>query len=571
MLYKIKRLFLFTGIFLIMFSSSSLPALASLSATNGAFGENFNNDFGLIIDLNYSGQTSPSSGLGDNVQVLKDLSNPSVNNVDKDTTNDQQFFFSHFKFDDVDNIYLALNKLEFNLSLNVLGKTVNVGHVNGSAPFQSLLQYYKYGSSDVVVANTFRGLIAYSTAEENGTITPTSHTYFGYSLVEQNFLSLLNKDLTDKGFPAIPAYNYEPIYNESTHTFGMIYHNYFTVWQNSTPSSPSALSGYSGLFDKVATGGNMVGASLFDYLKFTYQIVEDPTLSNATYKVVNVVANYDLGPMRWLITRDSASTYNAVKSVFPSISSSNSFNEPASQWTLAIRSSVKNIDVIGSVPELTFYTNDAVPLRLNVQALKDTGASGMGIAVATSTNAYVDGQSVGSTSPITDEQDSTVPLSYGSSTFYKTNFEGKSTYTRTFASGTTESNLPVYISVRSLSEMSDLIDTSSLLKVYFGLQSVQTYGITAYSLSELNSAKYGGLTISDMKLDAPHTLYVTLVQMPKWSGLQVTQDPTFSAVAAVASDKTASSSSTGIPGFEMVAFIVAIVPLYAFKKKSFKK
>ena len=135
MLYKIKKLFLFAGIFLLMVSSSSLPALASLSATNGAFGENFSNDFGLIIDLNYAGQSSPSSGVGDNVQVLKDLSNPSVNNADKDPTNDQQFFFSHFKFDDVDNIYLALNKLEFNLSIKVLNTELNVGHINGSAPF----------------------------------------------------------------------------------------------------------------------------------------------------------------------------------------------------------------------------------------------------------------------------------------------------------------------------------------------------------------------------------------------------------------------------------------------------
>ena len=540
MLKVSKKLFLFVGIFFIFLMSSSIQGFAvSTNAMTDKLGTDFNSDFGLVIDLNSNGDPS-STDLGANIQVLQDLgnsSNPAVNPVDTNPMNDQQFFFSHFKVDNVDNIYLALNKLEFNISLNVLGSQVNIGHVNGSSPFQSLVQFFKYGGNDVLVANTFRGLIAYSTQADNGTIDSSSHTYFGYSLVEQHLLKYLSNALVSNGFPSIPQYNYEPLYYPENHTFGMIYRNYFVVWQNATPSAPSALSSYAGsAFNSIATGGNsMVGASLFDYLKFTYQVVEDQQASNSTYKVVNVIANYDLGPMKWLITRDSSSAYNMIESTDPAINSSNSFNIGGQQVPLlTINPSVgPSIQVNINVPELSFYTGDAVSQRISAQAMKDSGVSGMGIAVASSTNAYVVGQSLTSSYSITDKQNSTIPLSYGGNTFYNTNFQGKSTYTRTFTNGTAESGLPVYISVRSYAEMSSLLNIASLLSTYFEIQSILTYGLTVFSARQLDPTTFGSSDSSNLNLNVQQTSYVTLVEMPKWSGLQVTQDPTFSAVATV--------------------------------------
>ena len=581
---KMKKFFLCAGIFFILLSSSSFQGLASTTgAMYDKLGEDFSNDFGLVVDFNAGGNPS-STGLATNIQVLQDLgnsSNPVVNPVDTNPWYDQQFFFSHFNVSGVDNIYYAMNKMEFNVTLTIPGisKTINFGHVNGSAPFQTLLQFYKYFGQDVLVANTFRGLIAYSTTAENGTITPTAQSYFGYSFVETHLIDLLNNALTSHNFSAIPQYNYEPIYYPANHTFGMIYKNYFVVWQNATPSTPSALKNYSGnQFDNVVTGGNMAGASLFDYLKFTYQVVEDTAHSNDTYKKVNVIANYDLGPMKWLITRDSSATYSAIQTASSSIDASNSFFMGSAPWSVVVKTSstlIPDIQVNVNVPDLTFYTGSAVLQRLNAQAVKDTGASGMGIAIATSTNAIIQGQTLTTPNSVTDDQDTNIPLTYGSTTFYSTNFVGKSTYTRTFDNGSKQTNLPVYISLRPLSEISTLLNTHALLVPYFNLQWIQTIGISLFSARQLDPATFtDSTTASDIGLTPDNTLYITLVQMPKWSGLQVTQDPTFSAVAAVAGQTSSSSNAsvnTGIPGFEMYVAIAALIPLFMYKKKHSKK
>lgn len=141
-----------------------------------------------------------------------------------------------------------------------------------------------------------------------------------------------------------------------------------------------------------------------------------------------------------------------------------------------------------NIPELSFYTGTAVSQRLNAQAMKDSGVDGMGIAIASSTNAFVVGQTLSTTSSVTNGQNTTVPLSYGSQTFYKTDFVGKSTYTRTFYNQTKETGLPVYISLRSLADMDNLMDTSSLLQGYFELQSPQTAGISVFSARQLDPA-----------------------------------------------------------------------------------
>lgn len=578
MLKVSKKLFLFVGIFFIILMSSSIQGLAvTTNSMTDKLGTDFSNNFGLVIDLNSNGGPS-TTDLGANVQVLQDLgnsSNPVVNPVDQNPLNDQQFFLSHFKVDNVDNIYLALNKLEYNISLSILGKNFNIGHVNGSSPFQSLVQFFKYGGNDVLVANTFRGLIAYSTNADNGTIDSTSNTYFGYSFVEQHLLKFLSDALVLKGYPGIPQYNFEPIYYPSNHTFGMIYRNYFVVWQSTTPSAPSGLSSYAGnTFNSIATGGDsMVGASLFDYLKFTYQVVEDPQLSNSTYKVVNVIANYDLGPMKWLITRDSSSAYNTIESNDNAINSSNSFSIGGQQVPLlTINPSIgPSIQVNINVPSLSFYTGEAVSQRLNAQAMKNSGVSGMGIAVASSTNAYVVSHSLTSSYSITDSQNSTIPLSYGGNTFYNTNFQGKSTYTRTFTNGTAESGLPVYISVRSFADMSSLLNIASLLSTYFDIQSALTYGLTVFSARQLDPTTFATSDSNSLNLNVQQTSYVTLVEMPKWSGLQVTQDPTFSAVAAVASNNNSSTIHSSVPGFEFAMVIATVIPLYVYKKRLNKK
>ena len=569
----------------LMILSSIVPGFASTTTMKDTLGSDFSSNFGLVIDLNAQGDPNTNT-INTNVQVLQDLGNSGntkVNPVDQNPTYDQQFFFSHFNVSGVSNIYLALNKLEFDITMNVPTlsgtKTVDFGHVNGSAPFQTLLQYFKTNGTDVLVANTFRGLIAYTTNSDNGTISNSAHSYFGYSFVEQHLLNLTNTAITNKGFPALQPYGFEPLYFPQNNTFGMIYTNYFVVWQNATTQTPGGLSTLSsyvgGAFNNVATGGQMVGASLFKYMKFTYHV--EQVSSNATTTIVNVQTNYDLGPMEWLITNDDFNSYNnIVNHNSATINQSDSFQTNKTAITFKISTGLTSplpteVDLSVNIPALSFYTGDAVTQRINAAAMQSSGATGMGIAFASSTNAIVLGNTVTAPNEQTNSNNFDIPLSFGQTNFFKTDFTGKSTYTRYFSNGTNQPNLPIYVTTRSMADISNIIDTSSLVRPYFLLQDLQTIGIAYYSALQLNS---GFTSSSSTGLGVDSTAYVTLVQMPKWSGLQVTQDPTFSAVAAVASNNPSSSGSTsssntsGAPGFELFAIVFAVIPLFIYRKKS---
>ena len=269
---------------------SSLPAYSQTTPMSTRFGTNFSEDFALVFDLN-AGLNPDSSGVSTNVQVLEDLFGTvdpaKVNPVDQKEFSDQQFFMAHFNSSGMNSIYLALNKLEFNLSVTLpLVGNVNLGHVNGSAPFQSLLQYFSVFDKDVFVANTFRGYLAYDTTTNDSTIGPGDNVYLGYTMVETNFINFLNGVLDNHLNYTIPAYGYEPIYqNTATEkTYGMNYTKLFVVWQDVKPTN-TLLPGSN--FDQVVTGGDIRAASVFDYLTFTYKIVETPI--NATHTKIDVV------------------------------------------------------------------------------------------------------------------------------------------------------------------------------------------------------------------------------------------------------------------------------------------
>lgn len=564
---KFKKLYVLVGLFILL-ASSSLPAL-SVTPMSDTLGESFSSNFGLVFDLNAHGNPDTNT-ISTNVQVLQDLgnsSNPKVNPVDQNPNYDQQFFFSNIKVGGVNNIYLALQKIQFNVTLNVLTKSVVTPiQASGSAPYQTLLQYFQNNGTDVLVANTFRGLIAYTTNSTDPTLDSSDQAYFGYSFVESHFLQILNDTIHSNGFPYLAPFGSQPIYNPSTNTFGMNYTNYLVVWQNTASTAPSGVASYAGSgFDNVATGSNIVAASLFKYLSFTYHV--EQVSSNSTTSVVKVTTNYDLGPMEWLMTKDSPTTLANIQTASTSVDSSNSFNSalPAIQLSLASGA----VNYVVNLPSLSFYTGTAVQARIDASAMQSAGVDGMGIAVASSTNAIVVGSTVNAPAQTTNSQNINIPLSFGNKVFFKTDFAGKSTYTRTFTNGTTQTNLPVYISTRSMANLGDLLSTSNLASTYFQLQTAQTIGTAIYSASQLSS----GFTSSNTAgLQVDHTSYATFVQMPKWSGLQVTQDPSFSAVSTTTPSGTSATTSSksltsGVPGFEVFMLSIAMVPLYILRKR----
>ena len=95
---KYKKISVLVGLFILL-ASSSLPALST--DMSNKLGEDFSNNFGIVVDFNAKGDPNTNT-LSTNVQVMQDLgnsSNPKIDTTDKEPNYDQQFFFSHFNQD----------------------------------------------------------------------------------------------------------------------------------------------------------------------------------------------------------------------------------------------------------------------------------------------------------------------------------------------------------------------------------------------------------------------------------------------------------------------------------------
>lgn len=581
------------GLIAMFFLFSGTGGLSSATGEmEDLLGTDFSEDFAIEFDFN------GPFGDASNLQVLSDFNNPSnpaINTVDQDEFTDLQYFMSHFNESGVETTYLALEKIEKNLTLDLLiGNDIIIGHVNASLPFQTLLQHFDHNGSDVLVANTFRGYVAYTTTPDDQILDANDKTYLGYTLVESHLIDLLNSYLTDYGFDEIGPYGYEPIYDAATKTFGMNYTNMFMVWQDTDAEPPQALKDLSeGLgklvnldsFEGVVTGGDLVAASLFEYLTFTYRVELNPA-SNDTVTIVDVITEYDVGPMKWLITKDDLTTFNLLDLFTNVDNGTNAFHVNSTEiifstgWNLPGGYDTWNV----TIPELSFYTADAVSTRIDATAVFAHGAEGFGIAVVSSTNAIKLGFDLTQPSDLTsDSSDPVIGLEFGGTTVFETSFVGKSTYDRTFFNGTTETGLPIFVSTRAPEDLHEIINTENLIDLYFKAQSKQTKEFARFAARQLIPA------ISEVDLagiDVEKTSYVTFVQMPKWSGLAVTQDPTFSAVSAIAdlqdedtetseteTDETTATTTgggggptTSIPGFEILS-LVAIIPIVVTLRK----
>ena len=531
------------------------------------FGTDFSNDFGLIIDLNYDNRSTMNK-LSPTLQVLQDLgnvANPKIKSLDNNPLNDQEYFFSHFKVEGIDNIFFALNKLEFNPTIEINNQTYDLGHINGTAPFQTLYQYFNYDFNNIIVANTFRGLLGYTTTDTNRILDPSDKIYLGHSFIDPHLINFLNEKLSNHDYLSIPQYEYQPIYLPSNHTFGMIYRNYFVGWQKNNSSAPNAISSVAGSsFNNVVTGEHLVGASLFDYLVFTYQVVDDPNLSNETVKTVNVLTHYEVGPMKWLIMNDNETTYNEIKSHVSAINGSNSFHTLSVNYEYPVSSSNTHSQILfnESIPELTFYTDSAINKRLDPVSMTSSGILGLGLAVVTSTNTFVTGQIVNTQFPLPNNNEISIPLFFGSKTFYKTEFIEQSTNTGTSP----------FILAQSFSNIDDILNNPGLLYNFFSVQSTQTYSLAEYLFRQLIPSELATSTIQDLHLTVDQTNYVTFIQFPEWDGYQIQQDSKFSAITIIQAMPTQYEPATytdftNPPGFEASSAILAIIPLYLIKRK----
>ncbi len=583
-----KQLILLSSFLTILMLLSTIGG--SISTQNSGLNHDFSeNYFAIEIDLNADLDNFKNHQFN-NVDVIRDLENNSFVGTDTNPDLDQQFFLSYVNASGIETAYLALEKIEFDLKFNPpFGSPISIGNVNGTAPFQSIVQHFQSYGNDIFITNYFNGFVAYSTTPNDEVLDENDTSYLGYTLVESHLLDLLQNALdTNNINKTLGSYGFEPIFSAGDTTgngteFGIKYTNMLVAWQNLAAGFSGNVSLPGSVSDSlipgsqmVVTGGNLVAMSLFDSIEFKYEVSLE---TNATHTIANIVTTYNLGPVSLLIVRESQETYNDILNNVSSVTSANSLHMP----TQTLEIPVGNIGIIQiTIPELSIYVDAAARARIDAHAVSDVGATGFGISVVSSTNVIVVQHEVLIPNTVDDGQNITIPLYVGSNKIFDTSFEGKSTYSKdmTIDGGSLLTGLPVYVDVVS----KDHVQVQDIFKDYFNLQQYMTTSFARFMGSKVSPLIAAELQNKPdyLDVDIDHSAYLTFVQMGQWSGYPLTQDPTFSAVSTVSTtggEDTETGGGTGggegptgiVPGFEVVAVIAAIPVAYFILKKKRQK
>ncbi|MFW9994444.1 MAG: Heimdall-CTERM domain-containing surface protein [Candidatus Odinarchaeota archaeon] len=596
---KRKSFYLSGTVFMVMLLLSlTSQAVTGQTTMENITGYTFGDEY-FAIDVDFNSDPGDSSTFPSSAKLLADYVNPSNPKITTDpegTDKDRQFFASYVNTSGVETGYMALEKIEQDVVIkhNILipdGYTLPV-HVNGTSPFQALMQHYESYEQDVFVTNFFNGFIAYLTTPADPWLDPSDTRYLGYTLAEENLYNLINTQLDAHSWDLIEPYGWGAEFNEPTTSGGitetswsMEYSNLMVFWQDARATFPVPTSLLGAVIigaEGLVTGGNLVAASLFDSVKFGYTMTENTTsetdTTGATWEVTRstITADYNLGPVSLLITRDDSTTLDTIRGAFSEINDTNSFILPGGYMDIA------SVNIFGTdyvfrvmIPTLTFYRDVAARLRISAAAMQSY-ASGMGFSVVSSTNLVSVGETVSFPDAVTG-QGVEYSIAVGDTDVFETSFVGKDEYDldRSIDGGYV-STYPIRVDTGYM-----LGSALNIFTEYFDIEAEKMLDYLVF-LARQVSPVIDSLDPdpADILMKIANAGYMTFVQMPEWSGYPVISDPTFSAVAAVktstgtessstATEETKPSSTTGggiwgsVPGFELLA-VVATLPVIAF-------
>ncbi|MHA1449076.1 MAG: hypothetical protein ACTSP4_06610 [Candidatus Hodarchaeales archaeon] len=601
---KKNNIFLMSAsLLVIMISMTVFTASGSLLMQN-ITGHDFDEEY-FALDVDFNSDPADYGNLPSSTVLIKDYIDPTNSKIVTDPTDDKdrQFFLSYTNTSGIETAYLALEKVEQDIvvSYDALGLEFTLGHANGTAPFQSLVQHYESYFHDIFVTNFFNAFIAYETSSNDPWLDSGDDMYLGYSMVESHLLDLISTGIGNAGWDPIDPYGWEAFYNqpavsgsETTTSWGIEYSNMMVFWQELEASFPTpeglptgvAIEGVDGLI----TGQDLVAAALFDTMKFTYEMTEttttvpDPTQDyNWSVTEAEITTKYDLGAISLLITRDSQSKLTELQTNIDGIDANNSFCIPSTVLTIgSVTIGTTTYVFTVTTPDLCFYKDTAARLRIDAAAMENY-ATGMGLTVVSSTNMFSVGYEVTFPDPVTGQEVS-YPIVVGGEEVFDTSFTGKANYTldRTIDGGLLSTH-PIKVDTFYPSNSTYV---QNIFTDYFEYEAKMMIHFLVFMAKQTSPliANLDPSNPSDIQMDVDHSGYLTLLQMPEWSGYPIVQDPTFSAVAAVKSggesettgetEETTQTSSSGgilsqIPGFELLA-VVAAVPIIALIKKKRK-
>lgn len=572
-------------------------------------GHNFSEDyFAIEIDLVGEG-TSVFDPDPEHPDLIRDLLDPSAETGDSNELEDEQFYLAYMNQSGIETAFSALEKFEHVITLKDLIRTdtydkiwdagylvpdlrtaleTPISHVNATAPFQQLVQHYTSseatGYKDVFVTNNFMALIAYSANFGNDLerMDAADNLYLGYTFAIQNLTDAINDVLDPHGYE-IGHFDYEADF-EKTATgfeFGINYTNMFVLWQ-AIDIGPRAVDIFSAGNDYIKEdtggiifGGDIVAATVLDYVSFEYVFETTEFIGANTYIEGKVTTQYNIGETNFLITRDSASY--VADGIAAGNFTNNAFTE-APSYTLTLPETLANFDFSGvlgvpdipseitvDLPELAFYMDDDAKTRIKME-------EGFGLTVATATTTF----GIDVVDPEYDATDDNIDVNVGGKTLFFTEFTGKKTYK---LQGLYDlwgidpnADRPVYI----IPFHPDGWAVTGVAKAYFAVEFALAYGFTVFMAKELG--EFMGMSDSATAY-LSITLYFTFTEFPEWYGGEIIHDPAYSAVAAMAAVGEESSATEetsgphtesddgGVPGFEILAVLLAIAPIYAIHRK----
>lgn len=526
-----SSLVVFVGIMTIaaVLASSVQPSQTTMK---DVFGVDFGENYAISIDLNIESSVFPSStSLLDNVEVISDHLNGNTNSKirlsDGNTWYNQEILLTHHNISNTNSVIIGGQTISNNLTIKAPGGlTYNLGPVSGPLLYHSLFQYYQDQGKDVLVANTFRGYLAYTTSHDDLLLDKDDNSYLGYTLLEQNFLNYLNSKLTNNGFPSIPQYTFQSSVQSSTSgrtTIELTYNNILVAWQDRQTELPEGLKNIENLLDGfvgVVTGGNIAAITLFDHLTFRYEIatgVDDERV------FVDATTTYEIGSVKLLVSNDFRSSFDFLIAFVSGIDESNSFHAAEHNISFSTNYSAAPWYNV-TIPELSFYTSEAITTRLDPRSVVDSGLAGLGFSAITTTNAYKAGLTIDH--PVT-LQNKSLPISVGGRQFFETSYVNKDIYSRTLPDGTIETGLPLRINISTLLDLNVLSITPNLFQGFLESQSRMTDGLILFIAKALSPVYAAAASISVLDMKVEDTMYITFVQMPEWLGMELTVDPTY--------------------------------------------
>lgn len=541
--------------------------------------------------------------------LITDLvdSSAEVDDDSADPNEDWQFLMAYMNQSGIETAYSALEKYEHDLTFRDLLKAnvvtaieaydefFNAGlrpaldetifHINATAPFQQLVQHFTtpefMGEQDTFVTNNFMALIAYSSSPNDRTMDFSDDLYLGYTFSFQELIYAINQNLEGKTPYRVGNFDYTPTFTETEtgYKFGINYTNMLVLWQN-IEAKPRGID----IFDNtnyindapggVVFGQDLVAASVLDYLAFEYEFETDIIEGANTYVEGSITTHYYIGETNFLVVNEDT---------IPTGPFANNPFVAAPSYTFTVPTTLQNIDlspyisltipveVTVGLPDLAFYVGDDAKLRMNM-------ANGFGLTVATATNTFGAEEITAGYNDNTGAASKDLSIYSGGNTYYFHRYEDKDTYKLLGLDDlwpefdpTTDHEVIVHIIDKT---QWGNWDTKDIGKGYFIVEFGMAYLFTDWVAKQLSLQL---TSIADSVDDyLGDMLFFTATEFPDWHGGEIYHDPTYSAVAAMAAVDGESSEETsgpgeepsdGVPGFEILFAILAILPLYALSRK----